>query len=51
MIALIAFHYGRHFIRALRHPGEYYGWILAIMIVLAGLIAAAVLMRRDWRCS
>jgi membrane protein YqaA with SNARE-associated domain len=46
MIALIAFHYGRHFIRALRHPGEYYGWILAIMIVLAGLIAAAVLMRR-----
>ena len=29
MIALVAFHYGRHFIRALRHPGQYYGWFLA----------------------
>jgi membrane protein YqaA with SNARE-associated domain len=46
MIALIAFHYGRHFIRALRNPGQYYGWILAIVIVLAGLIATAVFMRR-----
>lgn len=46
MIALIAFHYGRHFIRVLRHPGQYYGWFLAIMIALAGLIATAVLMRR-----
>lgn len=45
-IALVAFHYGRHFIRALRHPGQYYGWILVIMIVLAGLIAAAILMRK-----
>ena len=46
MIALIAFHYGRHFIRALRHPGQYYGWILAIMLALAALIATAMLMRR-----
>jgi membrane protein YqaA with SNARE-associated domain len=46
MIALVAFHYGRHFIRALRNPGQYYGWILAIMIALAGLIAIAVLMRK-----
>ncbi len=46
MIALVAFHYGRHFIRVLRHPGQYYGWFLAIMIAVAGLIATAVLMRR-----
>lgn len=46
IIALVAFHYGRHFIRVLRHPGQYYGWFLAIMIVVAGLIAAAVLTRR-----
>lgn len=46
MIALIAFHYGRHFIRVLRHPGQYYGWFLAIMVVAAGMIVTAVLMRR-----
>ena len=46
MSALIAFHYGRHFIRVLRHPGQYYGWFLAILVVAAGMIATAVLMRR-----
>jgi hypothetical protein len=46
MIALIAFHYGRHFIRVLRHPGQYYGWFVGIMIVVAGMIVSAVLMRR-----
>jgi len=46
MIALIAFHYGRHFIRVLRHPGQYYGWFLVIMIALAGLIATAIMMRK-----
>jgi membrane protein YqaA with SNARE-associated domain len=51
MIALIAFHYGRHFTRALSHPGQYYGWIVGIMIVLAGLIATAVLMRRRLAAS
>jgi membrane protein YqaA with SNARE-associated domain len=51
MIALIAFHYGRHFIRALRNPAQYYGWILAIMIVLTGLILVAVLMRRRLAAS
>ncbi|MGH9500488.1 MAG: YqaA family protein [Terriglobales bacterium] len=46
MIALIAFHYGRHFVRAMRNPGHHYGWILAIVIVLAGLVVAAVMMGR-----
>jgi membrane protein YqaA with SNARE-associated domain len=51
LIAVIAFHYGRRFIRALHNPGQYYGWILAILIVLAGLIATAVLMRRRLAAS
>jgi membrane protein YqaA with SNARE-associated domain len=46
MIAFVAFHYGRHFIRAMRHPGQYYVWIFGILIVLAGLVAATLLMRR-----
>ena len=51
MIALIAFHYGRHFIRVMRHPGQYYGWFLAILIAVAGLIATAVLVRKQLATS
>jgi membrane protein YqaA with SNARE-associated domain len=46
MIAFIAFHYGRRFVRALSHPGQYYGLIAGVVILLAGLIAIAVVMRR-----
>ena len=28
VIAIVADHYGRHFIRALRHPTQYWGWML-----------------------
>jgi hypothetical protein len=51
MIALIAFHYGGHFVRALRHPGEYYLWIVGVMLALAAVIATAVLMRRQLATS
>lgn len=46
MIAVIAFYYGRHFIRVLRHPQQYYGWFLAILFAVAGLIAAKVVIQR-----
>jgi len=46
VIALVAFHYGRHFIRVLRHPGQYVGWFVVIVVVAAGLIATAILMHR-----
>jgi membrane protein YqaA with SNARE-associated domain len=46
VIGLVAFHYGRHFIRVLRHPGQYYGWFIAIIIAAAGLVAAAFLVHR-----
>ncbi len=29
-IALVADHYGRHFIRALRHPSQFWGWWLLL---------------------
>jgi hypothetical protein len=51
LIAFIAFHYGRHFVRALRNPGQYYAWIVAIVIVLAGIIVTTVLMRRRLAAS
>ena len=29
-IAVIADHYGPHFIRFLRHPAQYWGWLAAV---------------------
>ena len=44
-IAFIAAHYGRHFLRVLRHPTQYWGWItgaaiLAIVLVVAGILVS-----------
>lgn len=46
-IAFIASHYGRHFIRVLRHPDRYIGWLaLTAGIVIAVTVAAVLLTRR-----
>ena len=46
LIAVIAFHYGRHFIRVLRHPAQYYGWFLAILFAAAAMVVAGIVIRR-----
>jgi len=48
-IALIADLYGRSFIRKLSHPGQYWGWMLALGLMISGLIAAGILMNRRFR--
>jgi membrane protein YqaA with SNARE-associated domain len=45
-IAIIADHYGRHFIRAMRHPSEYWGWLLLFATVLFSLIIAGIVLNR-----
>ena len=45
-IALVADHYGRHFITALRHPDRYWGWLLLTAVVVAGVTAVGVLLGR-----
>jgi len=45
-ISLVAFHYGRHFIRALRNPSQYYGWLAAMAAVVLMLVFAAAVMRK-----
>jgi len=40
-IALIADHYGRHFIRLLRHPLQYWPWVLLLVGVVVGIALAA----------
>lgn len=46
-IAFIAGHYGRHFLRVLRHPLQHWGWLaLFIGLTISLLIGGIVLSRR-----
>jgi membrane protein YqaA with SNARE-associated domain len=45
-IAMIADHYGRHFIRVLRHPTQYWGRLLLFAAIILGLIGAGVVINR-----
>lgn len=46
VIAVIADLYGRHFIRVIRHPMQYWGWFLASVAAVAALVAAGILIGR-----
>jgi len=45
-IAIVADIYGRHFIRILRHPTQYWGWLLVFTALVFGLIAAGILINK-----
>ncbi len=45
-IAIVADLYGRHFIRVVRHPVQYWGWFLGFAAVVAVLVAGGILMNR-----
>jgi len=42
-IAFIAGHYGRHFLRVLRHPVQHWGWLLFFIALAGALIAGGIL--------
>ena len=44
--AIIADHYGRHFIRVLRHPAQHWGWLLLFATVIFSLIMVGVVLNR-----
>ncbi len=46
LIAFIADHYGRHFVRVLRHPTEYWGWLLAFAAIIAAVIMAGIVVNK-----
>ena len=46
VIAIIADLYGRHFIRVLRHPVQYWGWFLAFAALTLALIVAGIVINR-----
>jgi membrane protein YqaA with SNARE-associated domain len=45
-IAIVADLYGRHFIRVLRHPTQYWGWALLFLAMILSLIAVGILMNK-----
>ena len=45
-IAVVADLYGRHFIRALRHPTQYWGWLLLFIAMTVALIGGGILLNR-----
>jgi membrane protein YqaA with SNARE-associated domain len=46
-IAFVADHYGRHFIRVLRHPTQYWGWLVLFVALTVILIAGEILLSRS----
>lgn len=45
-VAIIADLYGRHFIRVIRHPLQYWGWFALFAAVVIGLVAGGILINR-----
>ena len=45
-LAYVAEHYGRHFIRILRHPLQYWGWMLILLGVTAALVIGGIIASR-----
>jgi membrane protein YqaA with SNARE-associated domain len=46
VIAILADLYGRHFIRVLRHPIQYWGWMLLFVALAISFVAAGILLNR-----
>ncbi len=46
LVALIADHYGRHFIRILLHPAKYWGWLLLFAALILSVMVAAVALNK-----
>ena len=45
-IAYIAGHYGRHFLRVLRHPTQHWGWLLLFVGLTATLVVGGIVATR-----
>jgi membrane protein YqaA with SNARE-associated domain len=50
-LADLASHFGRHFIRLVRHPGQYAGWWMLIACLVFAVVAAALFVQRRRRLA
>jgi membrane protein YqaA with SNARE-associated domain len=51
LIAFLADRYGRHFLKVIRHPGQYWGWLLLIAVLIAGVTVAAILINKKLKAA
>jgi len=51
LIAILAEHYGRHFVRIVRNPGQYWGWLLLFAAIIAGMVASGVMLNKRLETS
>jgi membrane protein YqaA with SNARE-associated domain len=42
LIGILADRYGRQFVRALRHPDQYWGWLLLFVVIILGAVAMSI---------
>ncbi len=45
-VGIVADLYGRHFVRILRHPTQYWGWLLLFAAMVIGFIVTGILINR-----
>jgi membrane protein YqaA with SNARE-associated domain len=45
-LAIVADLYGRHFVRMLRHPTQYWGWMLLFAAMVAVLVGGGILLNK-----
>ncbi|HKT88711.1 MAG TPA: hypothetical protein VJQ59_09765 [Candidatus Sulfotelmatobacter sp.] len=50
-IAYIAGHYGRHFLRVLRHPVQHWGWLTLFLAITCALIVGGIIASRKLEAS
>ena len=43
-VAIIAHLYGRHITRVLRHPTQYWGWLLVFAVIIAAVVVTGILI-------
>jgi membrane protein YqaA with SNARE-associated domain len=46
LVALLADHYGRHIVRVLLHPAQYWGWLLLFAALIFSVILAGILLNK-----
>ena len=46
LLAILADHYGRHFIPIIQHPVQYWGWLLLFAAIVTGLVATGIVINR-----
>jgi membrane protein YqaA with SNARE-associated domain len=47
LIAVLADRYGRHFMRVIRHPTQYWGLMLLFAVIMAAMVAIGIVVNRS----